>query len=119
MLMTPCRDQTSASIDLARSLGSLSVTTTLFASNISHPIFVDRGGAYRIINLSAPTRNRGAELLATWRKAPFSATASYTLLVVRGGGGPGASRPTNLCSFLSFGKTMRHWAALLVRWVLG
>ena len=26
----------------------------------------------------APTRNRGAELLATWRKAPFSATASYT-----------------------------------------
>ena len=68
----------SASIDLTRSLRSLSVTTTLFASNINHPIFVDRGDAYRIVNLPAPTRNRGAELLATWRKAPFSATASYT-----------------------------------------
>jgi outer membrane receptor for ferrienterochelin and colicins len=68
----------SASLDLTRSLRSLSVTTTLFVSNISHPIFVDRGGAYRIINLPGPTRNRGSELLATWRKAPFSATASYT-----------------------------------------
>jgi iron complex outermembrane receptor protein len=67
-----------ASIDLTRSLGPFSITTTLFASDISHPIFVDRGDAYRIINLPAPTRNRGAELLATWRKAPFSATASYT-----------------------------------------
>jgi iron complex outermembrane receptor protein len=67
-----------ASIDLTRSLGPFSITTTLFASDISHPIFVDRGDAYRIINLAAPTRNRGAELLATWRKAPFSATASYT-----------------------------------------
>jgi len=68
----------SASVDLTRSLRSFSITTTLFASNISHPIFVDRGDAYRIINLPAPRRNRGAELLATWRKAPFSATASYT-----------------------------------------
>jgi outer membrane receptor for ferrienterochelin and colicins len=68
----------SASMDLTRSFGSFSFTTTLFASNISHPIFVDRAEAYRIINLPAPTRNRGAELLATWRKAPFSATASYT-----------------------------------------
>ena len=68
----------SASIDVTRSLGSFSLTTTLFASNISHPVYVDRAGAYRIINLPAPTRNRGVELLATWRKAPFSATASYT-----------------------------------------
>jgi iron complex outermembrane receptor protein len=68
----------SASIDLTRTFGSLSVTTTLFASNISHPVHVDRGDAYRIMNLAAPTRNRGAEFLATWRKAPFSATASYT-----------------------------------------
>jgi outer membrane receptor for ferrienterochelin and colicins len=68
----------SASIDLTRSLGSFSLTTTFFASNISHPVYVDRADAYRIINLPAPTRNGGAELLATWRKAPFSATASYT-----------------------------------------
>jgi outer membrane receptor for ferrienterochelin and colicins len=68
----------SASVGLTRSLRLFSVTITLFASNISHPIFVDRGDAYRIINLPAPSRNRGAELLARWRKAPFSATASYT-----------------------------------------
>jgi iron complex outermembrane receptor protein len=67
----------SASIDVSRSFGPLSVTTTLFASNISHPVFVDRGSAYRIMNLPAETRNRGAEFLATFRKAPFSATASY------------------------------------------
>jgi len=68
----------SASLDVTRSVGSFSLTTTLFASNISRPVYVDRSAAYRIINLPAPTRNRGAELLATWRKAPFSATASYT-----------------------------------------
>jgi iron complex outermembrane receptor protein len=65
------------SIDLTRSLGSFSITTTVFASNISHPVYVDRTDSYRIINLPGQTRNRGAELLATWRKAPFSATASY------------------------------------------
>lgn len=68
----------SASIDLTRNLGLLSMTATLFASNISHPIYVDRGSAYRIVNLPDPTRNRGAELLATWRKAPFAVTGSYT-----------------------------------------
>jgi outer membrane receptor for ferrienterochelin and colicins len=68
----------SASVDLTRGLGPFSVTTTFFASNISRPAYVDRGNAFRIFNLPAPTRNRGVEMLATWRKAPFSATASYT-----------------------------------------
>jgi outer membrane receptor for ferrienterochelin and colicins len=68
----------SASVDLTRAIGVLSITGTLFASNISHPVYVDRGDAYQIINLPAPTRNRGAELLATVRKAAISATASYT-----------------------------------------
>jgi len=68
----------SASFDLTRSLGAVSVTTTLFASNIDHPVYVDRGAVYSIINLPGPTRNRGVEFLATWRKSPFTATASYT-----------------------------------------
>lgn len=68
----------SASIDLTRSIGPFSVTGTLFASNIDHPVYVARGAVYAIYNLSGPTRNRGLELLATWRKSPFSATASYT-----------------------------------------
>lgn len=68
----------SASVDLTRAVGPLSVTATLFASNIDHPVYVDRAATYAIFNLTGPTKNRGAELLATWRKAPFSATASYT-----------------------------------------
>ena len=68
----------SASADLTRSLGPLSVTSTFFASNIDHPVYVDRGAVYSIFNLPGPTRNRGVELLATWRKSPFTATANYT-----------------------------------------
>jgi iron complex outermembrane receptor protein len=67
-----------ASIDLTRTIGPLSVTGTFFASNIDHPVYVDRASTYTIFNLAGPTKNRGTELLATWRKAPFSATASYT-----------------------------------------
>lgn len=68
----------SASLDLTRSLGPASLTATLFASNIDHPVYVDRGALYSIINLLGPTKNRGVELLATWRKSPFTATATYT-----------------------------------------
>jgi iron complex outermembrane receptor protein len=68
----------SASIDLTRSIKRLTITGTLFLSNIDHPVYVDRGDTYRITNLQAPRKNRGAEILATWRKAPFSATASYS-----------------------------------------
>ena len=68
----------SASLDLTRSLGPLSFTTTLFASSVSHPIHVNRTEHYELVNLAAPTKNHGVELLGTLRKAPFSATASYT-----------------------------------------
>ncbi len=68
----------SASLDLTRSAGPISFTTTLFASTIRHPVHVDRGQRYEITNLSESTTNRGLELLATWRKSPFAATASYT-----------------------------------------
>jgi len=67
-----------ATVDLTRRIGPLSVTTTLFAANINHPIYVDRTDAYRILNLAAPRKNRGAEVLATWRKAPFATTFSYS-----------------------------------------
>ena len=54
------------------------VTSTLFASNVRNPIYVNRGDIYEIRNLTEQTTNRGVELLGTWRRAPFSATASYT-----------------------------------------
>jgi iron complex outermembrane receptor protein len=68
----------SATIDLTRSLGPLTITGTLFASNVDHPVYVDRINVYRILNLAAPRKNRGTELLTTWRKAPFAATFSYS-----------------------------------------
>lgn len=68
----------SASIDVTRALGPVSLTTTLFASNIRNPVHVNRNNVYQIVNLPQQTTNRGLELLGTWRKEPFSATASYT-----------------------------------------
>jgi outer membrane receptor for ferrienterochelin and colicins len=68
----------SATIDLTRATGPLTITGTLFASNIGHPVYVDSTTAYQIINLGSPRKNRGAEILATWRKSPFSATLSYS-----------------------------------------
>jgi outer membrane receptor for ferrienterochelin and colicins len=68
----------SASFDLTRTLGPVSATATLFASRVRHPVHVERGERYQLINLPGPARNVGLELLATWRKAPFSATTSYT-----------------------------------------
>lgn len=68
----------SASFDLTRKIGPASYTVTLFDSSVSHPINVDRVESYQIINLTQPTHNVGLEFLGTLRKAPFSATASYT-----------------------------------------
>ncbi len=68
----------SASFDLTRSLGPFSATATLFASRVSHPVFVQRDQSYRLVNLAGQAKNLGGEFLATWRKAPFTATASYT-----------------------------------------
>ncbi|HEV2620111.1 MAG TPA: TonB-dependent receptor [Acidobacteriaceae bacterium] len=67
-----------ASIDFSRSIGPVSLSSTFFASNIDDPVYVDRGNVYEITNLSGPTRNRGVELLATYHKAPFAFTSTYT-----------------------------------------
>jgi iron complex outermembrane receptor protein len=68
----------SVSFDLTRAFGPVSLTTTFFGSNVRHPVHVNRGNAYEILNQPESTTNRGLELLGTWRKEPFSATASYT-----------------------------------------
>ena len=67
----------SGSFDLTRGAGPFSATATLFASSVKNPIHVERGPRYEVANLAAPTENRGVELLATLRKSPFAATASY------------------------------------------
>jgi iron complex outermembrane receptor protein len=68
----------SASLDLTRKIGPASFTGTLFDSSVRHPIDVERVDGYQLINLAQPTRNLGFEFLGTLRKAPFTATASYT-----------------------------------------
>jgi outer membrane receptor for ferrienterochelin and colicins len=73
----------SASFDLTRALGPVSTTVTLLASSVRNPIYVDRAVRYELSNLAKPTENIGMELLGTLRKAPFSATASYTYVQSR------------------------------------
>lgn len=67
-----------ASADLTRAIGPVSLTGTFFASEIDRPVYVERGTSYSIFNLAEPTRNYGTELLGTWRKAPFTITGTYT-----------------------------------------
>jgi iron complex outermembrane receptor protein len=68
----------STSFDVSRTDGPLSYTATLFASRIRHPLHVERSPSYVLSTLPDPTTNVGLELLGTWRRAPFSVTASYT-----------------------------------------
>jgi outer membrane receptor for ferrienterochelin and colicins len=70
----------SASFDLTRSAGPLSATVTLFVSRVRDPIEVDRDATFALRNLQAPVTNTGAELLGTWRQAPFSVTATYAFV---------------------------------------
>ena len=67
-----------ASLDVTRALGPTSYTVTFFSSRVSHPLYVERDDRYRLTNLADPATNLGVEFLGTYRKAPFSATASYT-----------------------------------------
>jgi len=68
----------SYSIDLSRKFGPAYYSVTLFDSIVKHPINVERGNVYQLVNLSEPTHNVGAEFLGTLRKAAFSATLNYT-----------------------------------------
>jgi len=68
---------TSASVDVTRSGGPVSITGTLFASHIADPVDVDRE-SYVLSNLDGSATNVGAELLGTVRRAPFAVTGTYT-----------------------------------------
>jgi outer membrane receptor for ferrienterochelin and colicins len=72
----------STSFDLSRSQGPLSYTATVFASRVSDSVSVDPD-SYVLRNLTDPTTNVGLELLATLRRGPYSATATYTYVRAR------------------------------------
>ena len=73
----------STSFDVSRTDGPLSYTATVFASRIRDPLHVERSPTYVLSTLPDPTTNIGLELLGTWRRAPFSATANYTYVRAR------------------------------------
>jgi iron complex outermembrane receptor protein len=70
----------SFSIDLTRVIRSISLTGTIFASAVSDPVQVDRDDRYVIRNSDGNATNIGAEVLGTYRKPPFAATANYTVV---------------------------------------
>ncbi len=66
----------SASLDVTRSVGSLTVTGTVFRSEVRDPAVVDRA-SYTLATLAEPTINRGVEAVMTLRRPAFSLTGTY------------------------------------------
>jgi iron complex outermembrane receptor protein len=97
----------SASFDLTRRFGPLSATWTLFGSSVRNPLHVERDTVYALTNLAAPTTNVGTELLATFRKAPFSATFNYTFVRAR-------EKPANRAADVPL--TPRHSFGIVGMW---
>jgi outer membrane receptor for ferrienterochelin and colicins len=98
---------TSASLDVTKAIGSVSVTATVFRSRIAKSAAVDRDTRYVLFNRSGATTNVGAELLATARRGPWVATSTYTYVRSREDGGVGRQ---------DVALTPRHSAGLVGMW---
>ena len=97
----------SASLDLTRTQGSVSVTATFFLSRIEDPLGVDRSTGLVLRTLDRSTKNQGIELLGTFRHAPFAVTASYTFVDAEENEGTG---------YEDVPLTPRHSAGLVAMW---
>jgi len=73
----------SYSIDVTRRVGEVSLTGTLFGSSVKHALDVERETAYEITNADLAATTAGIELLATWRKAPYALTGTYSFVHAR------------------------------------
>ena len=96
----------SASFDITRAQGPLSMTATLFRYEVHDPAVVDRA-TYTLATLAEPTINTGLETVATIRHAPFSVTGTYTYVHSREGVGADRS---------DIPLTPRHSAGLVGMW---
>jgi outer membrane receptor for ferrienterochelin and colicins len=105
----PLRAETGrgVSFDLTRTNGPLSYTATVFASRIRNPVFVERTAGYVLANQPFASTNVGTELLATWRRAPLSLTATYGFV---------SAREFEETAFADVPLTPRHSVALLGTW---
>jgi iron complex outermembrane receptor protein len=97
----------SASFDVTRSLGPLSVTVTAFGSRVDDPVRVFREEGFDLLSGARPTTNAGAELLGLWREEPFTVTASYAYV---------RSSELNRGVRLDVPLTPRHSAGLVGFW---
>jgi iron complex outermembrane receptor protein len=98
---------TSASLDLTRTFTWGSATATVFGSRIADPLQVDREDSYTLFNQSSAATNVGMELLGTWRRGPYVATANYAYVQSREGES-GRRQDAEL--------TPRHSAGLVGMW---
>jgi iron complex outermembrane receptor protein len=96
----------SASFDITRAQGPVSLTATLFRYEVHDPAVVDRA-TYTLATLSQPTINTGVETVATIKHAPFSITGTYTYVHSREGVGADRS---------DIPLTPRHSAGLVGMW---
>ena len=96
----------STSFDVTRSSGPLTITATLFNSEIRTPVVIDRT-SYSLNNLSSPTTNTGVELVATARHQALSLTTTYAYVRSREGVGPERD---------DVPLTPRHSAGLVSMW---
>jgi outer membrane receptor for ferrienterochelin and colicins len=96
----------SASFDVTRAQGPLSLTATLFRYEVHDPAVVDRA-TYTLATLGEPTINTGLETVATVRRPPFSLTGTYTYVHSREGVGTGRA---------DIPLTPRHSAGLVGMW---
>ena len=67
----------SASWDVTRTVGPVSLTGTLFRYDLANPAVVERS-TYTLSSLKDDTMISGAEVIATLRRAPLSVTSTYT-----------------------------------------
>ncbi|HYH00295.1 MAG TPA: TonB-dependent receptor [Terriglobales bacterium] len=97
----------SASLDLTRRAGPVSVTATLFGSRIRNAVEVERELGYFLFNSTGATTNIGVELLGTYRLSPFAVTASYTYV---------RSREYEAGRRVDVPLTPRHSAGVVAMW---
>ena len=101
------------SLDLAGHIGSLRLTTTLFAARVEHPLIVSELNPFeerpQLINAPGPTRTAGAELVGVYAQRAWRVAVDYAYLHSTMFSAATASR-------VEAPLTPRHSGALDVAW---